>query len=291
MTDAAINAMIDLCVDICQRNGKTVLLWFGDKDTTLNYSPKSNEMVLTVHRWFANKSCPGDYLYNRLGSIASEVTKRWEGSSGSGSGSGNAYATHIWNYFMQKIGNEYGVAGLIGNLHAESNLNPNNLQNSYENSLNHTDASYTAAVDNGSYSKDSFVNDKAGYGLAQWTYSTRKQGLYEMYKNGGYSSIGSIELACDYLWYELETDFPKVLNSLKTAASIRTASDVVLHDFESPADQSEAVEIKRAENAQYYYNQFATGSGGSDVPNDPEGSGGMTVRKLSNFLLLAVGSE
>lgn len=61
-------------MDICKRNGKSKLLWFGDKDKTLAYTPKSDEMVLTVHRWFANKSCPGDYLYNLHGQIASEVT-------------------------------------------------------------------------------------------------------------------------------------------------------------------------------------------------------------------------
>ena len=63
-----------LCTDICKRNGKKKLLWLGDKNKTLNYSPKSDEMVLTVHRWFANKSCPGDWLYSRLGDLASKVT-------------------------------------------------------------------------------------------------------------------------------------------------------------------------------------------------------------------------
>ena len=63
-----------LCIDICKRNGKSKLLWLGDKDKTLNYTPKSDEMVLTVHRWYANKSCPGDWLYSRLGDLASKVT-------------------------------------------------------------------------------------------------------------------------------------------------------------------------------------------------------------------------
>lgn len=75
MNDKVYNSLIKLCVDICKRNGKTVLLWFGDKEKTLAYYPKSNEMVLTVHRWFANKSCPGDWLYSRLGSLAETVTK------------------------------------------------------------------------------------------------------------------------------------------------------------------------------------------------------------------------
>lgn len=79
--DVVYNKLIELCVDICKRNGRSKLLWLGDKDKTLNYSPKSDEMVLTVHRWFANKSCPGDWLYNRLGDLAIEVTRRLTGGS------------------------------------------------------------------------------------------------------------------------------------------------------------------------------------------------------------------
>ncbi len=74
--DIVYNKLIDLCVDICQRNGKKKLLWFGDRNKTLNYTPAPDEMMLTVHRWFANKSCPGDWLYNRLGDLASKVTQR-----------------------------------------------------------------------------------------------------------------------------------------------------------------------------------------------------------------------
>lgn len=69
-------SLVNLCVDICKRNGKKKLIWFGNKTKTLNYSPKSDEMVLTVHRWFANKSCPGNWLYNRMGDLATEVTNR-----------------------------------------------------------------------------------------------------------------------------------------------------------------------------------------------------------------------
>lgn len=76
MNDKVYASLVNLCVDICKRNGKSKLLWFGDKDKTLNYSPKSDEMVITVHRWFANKSCPGDWLYARLGNLAAEVTQR-----------------------------------------------------------------------------------------------------------------------------------------------------------------------------------------------------------------------
>jgi hypothetical protein len=82
--DAVYRALISLCVDICRRNGKKKLLWFSDKDKSLKYEPASDEMVLTVHRWFAAKSCPGDWLYERLGDVAAKVTSQLGASSGSG---------------------------------------------------------------------------------------------------------------------------------------------------------------------------------------------------------------
>ena len=79
--DVVYKKLITLCVDICKRNGKKKLIWFGDKDKTLNYSPKSDEMVLTVHRWFASKSCPGNWMYARMGDLADKVTAQLGGSA------------------------------------------------------------------------------------------------------------------------------------------------------------------------------------------------------------------
>lgn len=165
---------------------------------------------------------------------------------------------YIWDYFMDKIGNEYGVAGLIGNLQAESGLHPDRVQGD----IPYSDYSkeYTAQVDAGTISESEFVNNGpngGGYGLAQWTFYSRKQSLYNMYKSGGYSSIGSIELACDYLWYELQNSYTGVLSVLKSAASVREASNAVLHDFERPADQSESVENTRASMGQYWFDLYA----------------------------------
>ena len=81
MNEAVYNSLVNLCVDICRRNGKTKLLWFNDKSKSLSYEPKSNEMVITVHRWFANKSCPGDWLYSRLGDLANTVNKQLAGDN------------------------------------------------------------------------------------------------------------------------------------------------------------------------------------------------------------------
>ena len=83
MTPTAYNRLIDLCTDICQRYGKKRLLWIPDKDTALSYRLKEGECLLTVHRWFANKSCPGDWLFSRLGDVAKQVTERLAASASS----------------------------------------------------------------------------------------------------------------------------------------------------------------------------------------------------------------
>ena len=72
VTDKAYAALLDLVTDICRRNGIKKLLWKGDK-SLIGQVAKQN---MTVHRWFANKACPGDYLYSRHSAIAAEVNKR-----------------------------------------------------------------------------------------------------------------------------------------------------------------------------------------------------------------------
>lgn len=74
-TPAAFDAVVDLCVDICRRYGKTRLTWIPDKSRALSYKVAPDELILTVHRWFANKACPGAYLMSRMGDIAEEVTE------------------------------------------------------------------------------------------------------------------------------------------------------------------------------------------------------------------------
>lgn len=76
MNRKVYKSLVKLCVDICKRNNKKKLLWFNSKSKSLSYKPKSDEMVLTVHRWFDNKSCPGNWLYSRLGKLAKTVTKK-----------------------------------------------------------------------------------------------------------------------------------------------------------------------------------------------------------------------
>ena len=72
VTDAAYKALLDLVTDICERNDIKELKWKGDK-SLVGQIDKQN---MTVHRWFALKECPGDFLYNKLPEIAAEVNKR-----------------------------------------------------------------------------------------------------------------------------------------------------------------------------------------------------------------------
>lgn len=170
----------------------------------------------------------------------------------------------IWKYLKSKGLNDYGAAGLMGNLYAESGLNPKNLQNSYEKKLGYTDAQYTAAIDNGKYKN--FVKDSAGYGLAQWTYWSRKQALIDFCKTAG-TSIGDLDMQLNFLWKELSDGYRGVINVLMNATSVIEASNTVLLQFERPADQSASVQLKRAEYGQAYYDKYANKNqeGGSVV--------------------------
>ena len=165
-------------------------------------------------------------------------------------------AQKIWDRLISAGLTPAGAAGLMGNLHAESGLNPRNLQNSFEKKLGYTDAAYTAAVDSGAY--DGFVHDGAGYGLAQWTYPSRKAALLAYAKARG-RSVGDLDTQVGYLLQELQSLFPAVLRLLRATVSILEASDCVLLQFERPANQSAENCARRAQLGQRFFDLFAGG--------------------------------
>ena len=160
----------------------------------------------------------------------------------------------IWNYFKSHGLNDFGTAGLMGNLYAESGLNPKNLQQTYERKLGYSDDSYTDAVDHGIYTN--FVKDSAGYGIAQWTFWSRKQALFSFAKSRE-KSIGDLNMQLDFLMKELREGYIGVLNTLCNATSVLEASNEVLFRFERPANQDESVQAKRCVFGQKYYDLFA----------------------------------
>lgn len=176
----------------------------------------------------------------------------------------------IWDKLLAAGLTPAGAAGLVGNLKAESNLDPTNLQNTFERKLGMSDAVYTAAVDAGSYAN--FVHDGAGYGLAQWTYHTRKAALLAFAKERR-TSIGDLGMQLDFLVQEMRGSYPAVWAALCTARDVRAASDVVLLQFERPADMSERVKSVRASFGAGIYAKLKTtgeGSGAGEVlPNPP----------------------
>ncbi len=225
------------------------------------YNIKSDNVLR--HYDVTGKSCPEPFV--RTSSIWDNFKSRLIGTSSTPSTSTSSSATStqsqsqdkiIWDFFKSKGLSDFAVAGLMGNLFAESNLSPTNLQDTFEKSLNMSDSVYTSSIDSGTYSN--FVNDSAGYGLAQWTYSTRKQALLNFAKSKG-TSIGDLNMQLEFLWQELQS-YKNIINVCCTATSIKEVSDIVLLDFEKPAIQSEAVKLKRLEYSNIYFNKFTSSS-------------------------------
>lgn len=158
----------------------------------------------------------------------------------------------IWDYLKGKGYTDYAVAGIMGNLYAESGLIPNNLQQIYNASLGMSDEQYTQAVDQGTYTN--FVRDMAGYGLAQWTFWSRKDALLKLAKSRG-KSIGDLYVQLDHLCSELqEFGLISKLNACKTS---RDASNIMLNEFEKPYDTGIQVQNARANWSQGYYDKYA----------------------------------
>ena len=169
-------------------------------------------------------------IKNSVSSVGSSVGSGLGSIVGSNpakaSTSSNENQRKIWNFFKEKGMSEAGIAGLMGNLRAESNLESN-------------------IVEGGSHANEITLNGNTGYGLAQWTSLNRQQGLYDYAKSKG-TSTSDLNTQLEYLWQELNGSYKSVLSRLMNATSVQEASNAVLHDFESPFDQSKAVEDLRA---------------------------------------------
>lgn len=186
---------------------------------------------------------------------------------------GNTREEQFLNFFRLKGFSDYGIAGLYGNVLCESGLIPNNLQNTFNSSLGMTDEEYTKAVDNGTYTN--FIYDSAGYGICQWTYWSRKQTLL-LFAQSTKRSIGDFEMQLDFLYKELCESYSSVVSVLQNAKSVKEASNSVLLNFERPANQSIAVQNKRATEGQNFFDKYVSISKENNLSE---------VTKLSNSSL------
>jgi hypothetical protein len=180
----------------------------------------------------------------------------------------------IWNYLSAKIGNDIGAAALMGNLMAESSLNPINATG---NTHGLTNQQYTDAVD--AHKNENFATDKVAYGLVQWRYHTRKMGLLKRAMDFE-KSVGDLYLQLDYMWQELQS-YRTVLNTLYTAKSIREASDIVMLKYEKPGNTGEKAKEKRAKYAQQFYDKYAGNNIVIDVSKE-------TIRQLMKQMEIKV---
>lgn len=176
----------------------------------------------------------------------------------------NDYMPKIWNTLVAFFGNEIGAAAMMGNLYAESGCTPYACQPSRPYS---TCMTYIANVDTHTINEYSFVHrgcsesggvasGQGGFGLAQWTYYTRKQALYNKWLTYG-GSIGDLDLQLSYLEDELLAGYYSVYTEMCNATDLRTASNYVLFNFENPRDKSQAVQDLRYSYSLDIYNQYA----------------------------------
>ena len=196
----------------------------------------------------------------------------------------NGNEQFVWNYLRNSGLTKAGAAGMMGNLYAESGINSVIYQNSYKGRIGWTDQQYVDYVNSGAYSEYSFVHDAVGFGLAQWTYYTRKQALINTCRG----QIGDMGCQLRYLKSELAYYFPGVNSLLKSSSSVRDCALKVLFEFENPADQGSGVQNYRVSLAQGYYNTFAGGSSPDPTPTPTPGPSGNTYTVQAGDTLSAI---
>ena len=162
-----------------------------------------------------------------------------------------AHERTIYQFLKNKKFTNIAIAGIMGNLFAESNMIPNNVQDTFNKSSGLSDIEYTNRVDNGTYSN--FIYDDVGYGIAQWTSSDRKQKLYNLCKANN-KSISDLDCQLTLLYQEINDR--NLISKLNNSSSIKEASDIFLTKFEIPRDMSDKVKQYRASLGETYYERF-----------------------------------
>ena len=182
---------------------------------------------------------------------------------------GSTTEEKVWLYLIEVGGmTKAGAAGVLGNMYHESGVKPNRVQMGF----GWSDEVYTSSVDNGTYGN--FVYDEIGYGLVQFTYWTLKKQVYDTAKSRG-TSVGDLETQLICVVKALKESYSSLYSTLKSSNDVRECCVAFLLQYERPADQSVAVQNKRSEKAQEYYNKFKdlSVSGGSSSSGGSGNSG------------------
>jgi len=171
----------------------------------------------------------------------------------------------IWNYLRGQGLSQPAVAGIMGNLEAESNYLPNNLENASNKKCGLSDAEFTALVDDGTITRAEFArsdtygvysNRMYGYGLAQWTWYTLKEGLYDFAKARG-TSIADLTMQLDYLLQSALS--MKKLAGYQNATDV-SAATVLFHNVYENSNSTAAMIAKRVVMAQAVFQKYGDAS-------------------------------
>lgn len=172
----------------------------------------------------------------------------------------------IWSILVGDLG-EVATAGVMGNLRKEDPIlygfqKQGDLSQSRKPSIN-----YTNNVTNGTISSSSFINDSIGYGLAQWTFWSYKEDLYNYWKEASTaSSIGNTKMQAQFLLWHLKHKATSVYNNLLKADGVRDSTNIFLDQYENPRDP----EATREERYQYAVEIYEYCQGTSPDPDPPE---------------------
>ena len=242
-----------------------------------------------IQHWSRKYGVTMDTVRNDVAAIlAADSTTSQIAPQVTGTASTADDAKAVWDRLYAAIQNPYGVAGVMGNMQAESGLRSDNLQNTYEKSIGMTDEQYTAAVDNSSYGN--FVHDSAGYGLVQWTYWSLKEGLLNYARSQG-TSISDWKMQVDYFLKEMKEEYTAIWKALTTAKTVREASDAVLLKFERPADQSSPVQEKRASYGEELFKKYSANTASTPAEEEPEQKTSQTAGCTAEKLIAVAAAE
>lgn len=199
----------------------------------------------------------------------------------------SANVQYIYDYVYSACGNELGASAMLGNLTAESGIISYRKQGDFTSGYTKS-IEYTQKVDDGTISRDQFVHDSIGYGLAQWTFSSRKAEYYDWCQSRG-GSIGDTDNGVSFLVDELQRKYPTVWSAVCTGTDLKTISDIVLHQFENPAKQDASVENYRYSLSVGIYNEYAKGL--PPIPPTPPAPEPTPETDYSHYILCIIGDD
>lgn len=179
-----------------------------------------------------------------------------------------SYKQTIYNTFRKHGLTEAAALAFLGNWECESGNEPYRLQGDFS-TYRTASKAYVQGLENGSISKQQFQNDQKGFGLAQWTYWSRKADLYDYWKASG-KAIDNAEMQTEFALKELRESYGALLDFLKSTTDVFTATSRICREYERPAVNNIDARFADANKIKYEIDLNAWEDGGDDPQPEPE---------------------